>query len=159
MIRNLLLSIWLITHPVHVSLLSIDYVPDRKIINAFLRIYFDDFLLDAGIGEADRKNLSFGSNDAFTNAVIGNYFNSKIRIAVNNRQLSAKLVSYELSDNELNMNLMFDSVRNISTITVKNLIMTSIYKDQANMIIIRINDFEQGVKLTADEAEQTFKIK
>jgi len=159
MIRTLLLSIWLITHPVHVSILSIDFVPDRKIFNAFLRIYFDDFLLDAGIGEADRKNLSFGSNDAFTDAVIGSYVNSKIRIAVNDRQLSAKLVSYELSDNELKMNLMFDSVRNINTITVKNLIMTSIYKDQANMIIIRINDFEQGVKLTADEAEQTFKIK
>ena len=159
MIRTLLISIWLITHPVHVSLLSIDYVPDRKIINAFLKIYFDDFLLDTGMGEADRKNLSFGSNDTFTYDVLGSYFNNRIRITVNDRQLSAKLVSYELSDNELKMNLMFDPVRNINTISVKNLIMTSIYKDQANMIIIRINDFEQGVKLTADEAEQTFKIK
>ncbi len=151
--KNLIISIWHISHPVHVSFVSIDYVPDQKIINAFLRIYFDDFLLDTGMGESDRKNLSFGSNDTFTYGVLGSYFNSRIRITVNDRQLFAKLVSYELSDNELKMNLMYDPVRNINTISVKNLIMTSVYKDQANMIIIRINDFEQGVKLTADEVE------
>jgi hypothetical protein len=42
---------------------------------------------------------------------------------------------------------------------VKNLIMTGLYNDQANMIIVKINDFEQGVKLTSEATEQTFQIK
>jgi hypothetical protein len=37
--------------------------------------------------------------------------------------------------------------------------MTGLYSDQSNMIIVRINDFEEGVKLTSDLTEQTFKIK
>jgi hypothetical protein len=159
MVKTLFISIWLITHPVHVSLLSIDYAPDQEAFNVFLRIYFDDFLRDAGISETDQKRLSFSGNDPFTKDVIGSYIKSKIRIIVNDKQLSAKLGNYELSDNELKMNLLFDSVRKVNTITVKNLIMTSLYNDQANMIIVRINDFEQGVKLTPDEPEQTFKIK
>lgn len=29
----------------------------------------------------------------------------------------------------------------------------------SNMILVKINDFEEGVKLTSDITEQTFKIK
>jgi hypothetical protein len=45
------------------------------------------------------------------------------------------------------------------TISVKNLIMTRIYGDISNMILVKINDFEEGGKLTSDITEQTFKIK
>jgi hypothetical protein len=38
------------------------------------------------------------------------------------------------------------------------LIMTSLYNDQSNMIIVRVNDFEEGVKLTSEKTEQSFKI-
>jgi hypothetical protein len=37
--------------------------------------------------------------------------------------------------------------------------MTGLYTDQANMVIVRIKDFEEGVKLTSELTEQTFKIK
>jgi hypothetical protein len=36
--------------------------------------------------------------------------------------------------------------------------MTSLYNDQTNMSIMKVNDFEQGVKFAADETEKTFKI-
>jgi len=41
---------------------------------------------------------------------------------------------------------------------VKNLIMTSLYNDQANMIIVKVNDFEEGVRLTVQETEKRFEI-
>jgi hypothetical protein len=37
--------------------------------------------------------------------------------------------------------------------------MTGLYGDQANMIIVRADNFEEGVKLTSDITEQTFNIK
>jgi hypothetical protein len=37
--------------------------------------------------------------------------------------------------------------------------MTELYADQANMMIIRVNDFEEGVKLTPEIREQTFNLK
>jgi len=56
------------------------------------------------------------------------------------------------------MNLFLRTISKVNTITIKNLVMTSLYNDQANMIIVRVNDFEQGVKLTAEETEKTFEI-
>jgi hypothetical protein len=37
--------------------------------------------------------------------------------------------------------------------------MTDLHSDQANMIIVRVNDFEEGVKLTPDMTEKTFNMK
>jgi hypothetical protein len=146
-------------HPVHVSLLSIDYAPDKEIFNMFLRVYYDDFLLDSGIKTEDQKSLNFSGSNLFTNEVIRNYVNDKIKIIVNNRHISAELENMDLSDNELRMNLFLISVKKVNSITVKNLIMTSLYNDQANMTIIKVNDFEEGVKLTVEETEKTFEIK
>jgi hypothetical protein len=124
----------------------------------FLKVYFDDFLLDSGIKKEEQKNLNFSDSNSFTKEVIGNYVNNKISIIVNNRHISAELGAMELSDNELRLNLLLNSVKRVSTITVKNHVMTSLYNDQANMTIVKVNDFEQGVRFTADETEMTFKI-
>jgi len=158
MVRFLFFSLWLMIHPVHVSLLSIDYAQDKEIFNVFLRVYFDDFLLDSGIKTEDQKKLNFSDSDLFTKEAIINYLNDKIRIIVNNRNISAELENMDLSNNELRMNLFFKSVRKVNSITVKNLIMTSLYNDQANMTIVKVNDFEEGIKLTAEETEKTFEI-
>jgi hypothetical protein len=89
---------------------------------------------------------------------MASYVNNRIMISVNKRQIPAELGEMSLSDNELRMNLFFSSAKKVSSITVKNLIMTSLYSDQANMIIVKVNDFEEGVKLTAEEPEKTFEI-
>jgi len=158
MVKLLFLSFWLALHPVHVSLLSIDNVPEEEKFDVFLRIYFDDFLLDSGISSDDQKKLSFSENNLFTREAILKYINSKLEIIVNGRQISAELIDTDLSDNELRMNLVFGQVKNIKTIIIKNSIMTSLYSDQANMTIVKVKDFEEGVKLTSEETEKTFRI-
>lgn len=52
----------------------------------------------------------------------------------------------------------FSNGKHPETITVKNIIMTDLYADQANMVIVKVADFEEGVKLTPGLTEQTFKI-
>jgi hypothetical protein len=158
MVRLLFLSLWLAVHPVHVSLMSIDYVQDQKIFNVFLRVYFDDFLLDSGIEPGDQKKLVFLGSDGFTQKVISDYVNDRVNLRVNNRQVNAELVNMDLSDNELRMNLTFGSAGKVNSITVRNLIMTSLYNDQTNMIIVKVNDFEEGVRLTVQETEKRFEI-
>jgi hypothetical protein len=158
MIRFLLTFLLMAMHPVHVSLMSIDYVPEQKLLNVFLKLYFDDFLIDAEIKPEDHKNLDFSEYNRFSWKVLDDYINSKIRITVNNKQLPAEMKDMVLSDNELRVKLFLNSPEIINIITVKNNIMTSLYDDQANMIIVKVNDFEEGFRLTAKEPEKIFKI-
>lgn len=158
MLKVLLLPLWLLFHPVHVSLLSIDYAPEKEVFNVFLRIYYDDFLLDSGISADDQKKLDFSDNSSYTDEVLKRYIDSKLMIFVNGKMIPGWIEKKDLSDNELRMNLVFRPVKIIKSVTVKNLIMTSLYADQANMTILKVNEFEQGVKLSSEMTEMTFKI-
>jgi hypothetical protein len=148
----------MVLHPVHVSLLSIDYAPEGESFNVFLRVYFDDFLLDSGISSADQNKLKFPDQTLFTEGLLERYLNEKLLIAVNGKPVAGKIRNTDLSENELRMNLVFSPVNKINTVTVKNLILTSIYSDQANMTILKVNDYEQGIKLTAAMTEMTFEV-
>ncbi len=161
MFKTLLISLWIIIHPVHVSLISIDYDRDSDSFKVFVKVYIDDFLLDSGISD-NVQNINFSDYVLPDPARVAKYFNEKILIYVNDKQLTGQLTDMSLTDGtdgELNVNLRFGTGKKINTITVKSFILTGLYDDQANMVIVRVNDFEEGVKLTSEKTEQIFKIK
>ena len=159
MVKALFFSIWFLFHPVHVTLTSIDYIQEMDYFKVFVRMYFDDFLLDCELNGNEIQNNDFLDNNSETKEVLEKYLEDKIIIKVNDKLISGKLQDMEMTDNEISMNLNYKTLDKPETISVKNLIMTGLYNDQANMIIVKINDFEQGVKLTSDITEQTFNIK
>jgi hypothetical protein len=159
MFKTLFLSLWFSFHPVHVTLTSIDYIAEMDYYKVFVRMYFDDFLLDCKINNLNTKNDDFSDNKSESKDVMQKYIDEKIIIKVNDKQLTGKLLDMNLADNEISMNLKYVSVKKPKVITVKNFIMTDLHSDQSNMIIVKVKDFEEGIKLTSDLTEQTFKIK
>jgi hypothetical protein len=159
MFKTLFFSIWLLFHPVHVTLTSIDYIPQTDSFKVFVRLYYDDFLRDYKLNGGDLQNKIFSDTDPSSMSIMEKYIGEKIVIKVNEKQISGKLRDMRLIDNEISMNLEYKTGKKPKIIAVKNLIMTGLYSDQANMVIVKINDFEEGVRLTSDLTEQTFKIK
>jgi hypothetical protein len=159
MYRILFFSIWFLFHPVHVTITSIDYEPVLKSYRVFIRMYFDDFLRDCHLDAGEIQNKRFSENNSSSRDVMEKYLKEKFIISVNEEQLSGKLKEMNLVDNEISLNLEYGANKKPKTITVKNLIMTGLYSDMSNMLIVRINDFEEGLKLTSDLTEQTFNIK
>jgi hypothetical protein len=159
MVKTLFFSIWFLLHPVHVTITSIDYVPEINSFKVFVRMYFDDFVRDYQLNGNVIQNKDFSTANESSMIEMQKYLDEKVTLKVNEKQLSGKLQSMSLADNEINMNLEYGSGKKPVSVTVKNLIMTGLYADQTNMIIIKINDFEEGVKLTSGTTEQTFKIK
>lgn len=158
-LKIILCAIWFVIHPIHLSLLSIDYVAEKETVNVFLRIYYDDFLLDSGYKTSHENGTDrIADTLAFRDLITG-YANEKVNIIVDGRHFPMNLNRYSLSDNELSMNMSFMVNGNISTVTVRNLIMTSLYVDQANMVIVKAAGYEEGVRLTPEKAEKTFEIK
>ena len=159
MLRALAISLWLIMHPGHVTMTSIDYVQGTDSLKVSCRMEFDDFLKDLQTIDDDRNLNRLFSKQPFPSDLINQYFNSKIFIYVNNKLLIGKLLSTNLNDNDINLSLFYRSVKKPKSITVRNLILTGWYSDQTNLMIIRINNFEKGIKLTPENNEETFIIK
>ena len=154
-----MVSVWFLMHPVHVTLTSIDFVPDKGSFIVFVRIYFDDFLTDSKENGNAVNGEEFFAGTSASRDAMHKYLSEKLIIKVNEKLLSGKLLEMKVADNEISMNLEYNGGKKPNTIIVKNLILTNLYSDQSNMVIVKVNDFEEGVKLTSDNTEQTFKIK
>ena len=159
MFKTLFFSIWFLFHPVHVTITSIDYVPEIDSFKVFIRMYFDDFLRDSKLNGTEIQDKDFSTKNSSSLNIMEKYLAEKVIIKVNEKQLSGKLQNMNLADNEISMNLEYGRGKNPRIVSVKNLIMTGLYNDMSNMIIVRINNFEEGFKLTSEMTEQTFKIK
>jgi len=159
MFKTLFFSLWFLFHPVHVSITSIDFIPEMNSLKVFVRMPFDDFLLDFKSGGNDLLLTGFNEKNSSAEEALENYLNEKIIIIANKKKLAGKFQEMKLSDNELSVNLEYFNVSKPKILTVKNNIMTSLYNDQSNMIIVKVNEFEEGAKLTSDLTELTFIIK
>ena len=159
MLKALAISLWLIMHPGHVTMTSIDYVQGTDSVKVFCRMEFDDFLKDLQTIDDDRNLYRLFTKQPFPSDLINQYFNSKVFIYANNKLLIGKLLSANITDTEINLNLIYRSGKKPKRITVRNMILTGWYSDQTNLMIIRINNFEKGFKLTPEHNEKTLFIK
>ncbi len=156
MLRILTFSILTLFHPVHVSITSIDYIHDMRAFRVYIRMYYDDFLLDSKANTIQVNN--FSATASSSKDLVNEYIHEKILIKADENQLIPKLRDIKLKDNEINIYLDYPTGKKPGTVSVRNLIMTSLYGDQSNMVIVKVNDFEEGVKLSPDLTERTFEI-
>ena len=159
MFKALAISLCLFIHPGHITMTSIDYVQGTDSLKVFCRMEFDDFLKDLQTIDDDRNLYRLFSKQPFPSDLINQYFNSKVFIYVNNKLLTGKLLSAKITDTEINLDLNYRLAKKPKSITVRNMILTGWYSDQINLMIIRINNFENGIKLTPGHTEETLIIK
>ena len=159
MFKALAISLWLVMHPGHVTMTSIDHVQGTDSLKVSCRMEFSDFLKDLQTIDDDRNLIRLFSKQPFPSDLINQYFNSKVFININNNLLIGKLLSAKLIDNDINLNLIYRSGKKPKFITVRNMILTGWYTDQTNLMIIRVNSFEKGIKLTPEHDEETLIIK
>jgi hypothetical protein len=159
MLRALAISIWLIMHPGHVTMTSINYVQGTDSLKVYCKMEFDDFLKDLQTIDDDRNLYRLFSKQPFPADLINQYFNSKVFIYINNKLLIGKLLSANITDTEINLNLIYRAVKKPKSIIVRNMILIGWYSDQTNLMIIRINNFEKVIKLTPEHNEETLTVK
>ena len=146
-------------HPGHVTMTSIDYVQGSDSLKVSCSMEFEDFLKDLQTIDDDRNLRRFFNKQPFPSDLINQYFNSKVFIYVNDKLLIGKLLSAILVDNDINLHLIYRLSKKPKRVTVRNIILTGWYSDQTNLMIIRINNFENGIKLTPGHTEETLIIK
>jgi len=158
MLKTLVISLWLIMHQGHVTMTSIDYVQGTDSLKVSCRMDFDDFLKDLQTIDDDRNLYRLFNKQPFPSDLINQYFNSKVFIYINNNLLTGKLLSSDISDKDINLNLIYRSGKKPKSITVRNMILTGWYSDQTNLMIIRINNLEKGIKLTPEHNEESLIV-
>jgi hypothetical protein len=158
MLKILFLSIWFAAHPIHVSLMSVEYFDKKDLVEVFIKLHYEDFITDYWYSINDDQIFETSGKIDTTVVLINKYLEDKIQIFADDKKLRGALTRFESTDGEVKMSILFNYRKRAKNIKVKNLILTDVYKDQSNLLIFRYNDFEEGVKLTPEKLEHSFKI-
>jgi hypothetical protein len=157
--KALVISLLLNLQIGHVTMTSIDYVHGTDSLKVSCRMEFEDFLKDMQTIDDDRNLRRLFSYQPFPSDLINQYFNTKVLIYVNDKLLIGKLLSADRDDKDINLKLIYRVNNKPRRITVRNMILTGWYSDQTNLMIIRINNFEKGIKLNPEHNEETYIIR
>jgi hypothetical protein len=158
MLKTLILPIFLIFHPVHVTLTTIDQVQGTDSMKVFFRMYYDDFLQDYALYDPACKLEKASVIQSFPADMANKYFNDKVHIYVNNKLLSGRVLTVTILDNEIFLNLLYRSEKDPKKIKIRNQVLTGLYNDQTNMVFISINKNEQALRLTPEHDKETWSF-
>ena len=159
MLKPLIILLMMSANQGHISMTSLEQAKGTDSLKVSCRMNFDDFLKDLQTIDDDRNLKRLFTRQPFPNDLINQYFNSKVFIYLNRKLLIGKLLSANLSEDDIILNLLFKSDKNPKNLTVRNLILTGWHTDQTNLMIIKINSLETELKLNPAHTEETFKIK
>ncbi len=144
----------------HVTMTTIENVPGTDSLKVLINYNFYEFLKDYQQTLNDDIDLDvFRSHKPFPADLSNNYVNSKISIYVNERLLMGKLLKMEKSGENINLFVLYRLKKGIRTLKVRNTILTGLHSNIENLTILRIGDFEKGIKFTPQHPEETFSFK
>jgi hypothetical protein len=122
-------------------------------------MYYDDFLADLKLYDPD---FGFGRTSGDTiipDDLINKYFNDRVRIYINNKLLAGKLQTVSIDNIEICLRLLYNSDKNPRKLKIRNQVLIKLYNDQANMIFININRYEEALRLTPKHFEEARVLK
>lgn len=158
MLKTLILSFLLIIPPHHVSFMGVEYSAKTEMFKVSVKLNYHDFILDYRYSINDDQIFDPTGKIDTTIILISKYFNDKVQIFAEDKKLEGRLMNIESADGEVRINFLFNNIKKARHFKVKNQILTELYGDQANLVIFKYNDFEEGIKLTPGNREQTFRV-
>ncbi|MGC1392024.1 MAG: DUF6702 family protein [Bacteroidales bacterium] len=159
MLKVLILNALLFFHPVHVTLITINQARESDTLKVFFRMYLDDFLRDYKLYDPAFKPEKNGETDKIPDELIKKYFNDRVQIYINHKLLPGSLSKVSTDSYEIRLDLVYQSDKRPRNFKIRNQILISLYSDQANMVYLNINKYENAIKLTVDHFDEELKVK
>ncbi|HOW09078.1 MAG TPA: hypothetical protein PLX08_04670 [Bacteroidales bacterium] len=159
MFKILILNVFLLVHPVRVTLTTLNKDPGSDTIRMSFRMYFDDFLLDYKLYRPEFEPGKINDPKEYFQSRIIDYFNERVQICLNGKLLPGTILGFSIDNYEIILNLAYVSDKRPKNLRIRNNILTSIYPEQANMVYLNIDRYENALKLTAENVEASIRIK
>ena len=143
-----------------VTMTSIEYVPGTDSLNVIVRFDYELFLRDYQQTINDDIDLKVLRDlRPFPSDLANNYLNSKLLIYLNKELVIGKLLDMKVNESDIIFKLFYRLKNRPKMIKVKNSFLTGLFSDVENLTVIRVRNFETGVKFSQNYNEETFEVK
>lgn len=147
-------------HPVHVSILNVEFTTGKPTIDLAFKMFTSDIELAIGHNYNVALNLGKPNESPETVNYLNKYFSGTVEVKLNNNY-KPNLVFKKKEFNEDAVWLHFTispDKRKVTDIDIRDLLLMDIYEDQTNLVIISVNGKESGFRLNINQRNAKIKI-
>ena len=155
---SIVLSLFGLLHPFHVSVSDIKYKEEQKAIQISTRIFLDDLevALQTFSGNETLDIIDPTQWD-FIKTSLGEYMLSKVSLAdEKGREYDLKYVGAEIEEDVMWCYLEVEKVKKIKSVTVTNKVLHEIWTDQENLVHFRAFGTVKSARLYIGEETKLF---
>lgn len=157
MIFNLLYSIFLHLHPIHISVTEINYNEKSKSLQITSRIFVDE--MELGV-RSQRKEPELDilepKNGVTTKQLVSNYLNAHFKVRIDGKPAKINFLGQEKEDISFVCYLEIENIKKLKTIEVFDDLITEIHDDQSNLVHITYKAPVKSARLTRENTSEVF---
>lgn len=140
-------------HPVHVSVTTIEFIPEKKGFVIGIKIFYDD--LQTEVFNRYKERLTFDTDEKNGNRICDQYIRDVIGLSINGKPVMQKMkyVRSEMNQEALWIYYILPFRDKVEEMKITNSILHTLYPDQKNLLIVKSGDFEKGFTLNHSTTE------
>ncbi|MFP4663109.1 MAG: DUF6702 family protein [Bacteroidales bacterium] len=148
-------------HPVHVSFTTLELDEKENNILLMSRIFHDDLADDIRRIHQEEVVMDSLGEPQHLEAVI-RYYKDRISLRINDQKINPDQIKFERFDyGNMAVRLFFSipvSDYEINSLTMENHILTGLFHDQSNLLIVKLYNKEESFRLTNDNNKVTLSV-
>ena len=143
-------------HPFYVSITSVDYNPSKKRVEVSCRLFYDDLEVALKNQLGQHIDVIHPKNKAAADSAISKYIRQNFKINVNNQPRNLRYVGYEIEEDVAWCYLEVSDVPAISRLDIVNQLLFKDFKNQSNIMHIKVNNTKKSTKLDNPKRTASF---
>ncbi len=155
-------SSYIYSHPVHISIVNIDYIESEHIFQISIKLFTDDFEKIINYHNNTKLNIGKANEHNKCNEYINQYIKHNLIFKINNKNIlkNSTLLKKEVH-NEENVTWLFYKIKYSSgkKVSISNTLLNDLYKDQKNLFIFTFKNTQEAYKFEKNKTNFEFLIK
>lgn len=156
----LLLKSALASHPVHVSIVNMDLSTDSNRIDYSVCLYYEDF--QSLINYKYNTLIDFRHQSRMTtkeqNSILEYIDRTLILKSKQNKSFESEFVNWKIEDDLLWLFFCINEFKDTDSLIIENRLMLDLFGDQKNLLILKIDDREEGFEFNKRNFSYTVKL-
>ncbi|MBT3209058.1 MAG: hypothetical protein HN704_09885 [Bacteroidetes bacterium] len=149
-------------HPLHLSIINIDYSETEQNITVAFKVFTDDFENAIFLDDSVKINTSKEFSDSNRLEIAKEYFMRNFNLEIDGSKIREKRYEFVKKKNTDEAIWVFFKIVNVekfSEITIYNTIMTTLFQDQKNLLILKAENIEKGLEFDRNNTTETVSLK
>ncbi len=153
---------YIYSHPVHISIVNIDYNESEQIFQISIKLFTDDFEQIINRNNNVILNIGKANEHKKCNDYINKYIKNHLIFKINNKNLTknAILIKKEVNNKE-NVTWLYYKIKYSAgkKVSISNTLLNDLYNDQKNLFIFTFKNTQEAYKFEKNKTNFEFLIK